>query len=309
MTIFKRPMLACALLPSDIEHTNDNILRAMERLKYPVIATLKKDGIRAVKTDDLKSRTLNLIPNVSIRRRAMVIPAGFDMELWSPDLQYDEIESIVMSEEHEKSDKIGFHFIDNWKANNGIYNHYGYASRISSGWHLKGYMLLPVVYPNLQLCNNAIELMTYFLRCEKENGEGICFRTLDSPYKQGRSTLKEQYLVKLSRYVRSEWTVYGFEEQQENTNPVKRNAVGRMDRSKTVAGTRGKDTLGSLLIRNKEGLETRVGTGFTDQLRRKIWNDRDCYEGQTVVIKSKPYGVKVKPRSPVFMGFRKEIDL
>jgi len=303
MTIFKRPMLACALLPSDIEHTNENILRAMERLKYPVIATLKKDGIRAVKTNDLKSRTLNLIPNVSIRRRAMVIPAGFDMELWSTNLQYDEIESIVMSEEHERSDEIEFHLIDNF---NSKYD--SYAERI--GYNQFSYDHdLPLVVPELYWCADAETLLHTFLRFEQEDGEGICFRTPDSPYKQGRSTLKEQYLIKLSRYIRTEWTIYGFEEQQENTNPVKRNAVGRMDRSKTVAGARGKDTLGSLLVRNREGLETRVGTGFTDQLRRKIWNDRDCYEGQTVVIKSKPYGVKVKPRSPVFMGFRKEIDL
>jgi len=90
MITLTQPMLAASLLPPDVEHTDEVVLAAMKRLKYPVIATVKLDGIRAVKTTDLFSRTLHLIPNESIRRRAMILPYGFDMELWSPELDYNE---------------------------------------------------------------------------------------------------------------------------------------------------------------------------------------------------------------------------
>ena len=105
-------MLAASLLKPTDSHSDESILAAMQKLRYPVLATLKLDGIRAIKLDDLYSRTLKLIPNKSIRARAMKLPAGFDMELFNPDLQYDEIESIVMSREHLKSDLIQFHILD-----------------------------------------------------------------------------------------------------------------------------------------------------------------------------------------------------
>ena len=89
-------MLAAPLMPTGVEHTDENILREMQKLRYPVLATLKKDGIRAIKLDNLVSRTLKLIPNKSIRSRAEKLPYGFDMELWNPSLTYDEVESSVM---------------------------------------------------------------------------------------------------------------------------------------------------------------------------------------------------------------------
>ena len=121
-----RPMLAASLLSPDIEHTDDNVYAAMKKLKYPVISTVKLDGIRALKTTDLFSRTLHLIPNESVRRRAMILPYGFDMELYSEFLTYNEIQSIVMSEEHEDSDKIEFHVLDDFNSE------YGYQLRLQS---------------------------------------------------------------------------------------------------------------------------------------------------------------------------------
>lgn len=313
---FNRPMLAAPLMPPNVECTDENILAAMEKLRYPVLATLKKDGIRALRlSGSLLSRTLKPIPNKSIRERSLILPGGFDMELWNPSLSYDEVESIVMSREHELSNHIGFHLLDTFANSDSC----SYVERMYwlNQWNVDYQMSNDdaSLWPSFQHpveWSSPLSLFNYFTQVEYEQGEGICFRTPNSPYKQGRSTLKEQYLVKLCRYIQSEATVIGFEEQCENTNRSKWNAVGRMDRSKTLDGQVGKDTLGAFLVRDtKTGVEYKVGTGvgLTDNLRKHIWQNRSKYEGQVCLVKHKPHGQKNKPRSPIWKGWRKEIDI
>jgi len=306
MLNFKKPMLAAFLLRPDQEHTNENILAAMQKLRYPVLATLKKDGIRAIKLNDLYSRTLKLIPNYSIRARAMKLPAGFDMELWNPELNYDEIESIVMSKEHERSDLIQFHILD-W------FGELPYQTRYNQAIiNIRHYDWKDTEYQYPFPCQDAETLFRTFKIFEQEHGEGICFRTPNSPYKQGRSTIREQYLIKLARYVRQEVLVLDIYEQMENANPTNYNAVGKMDRSSCKSNLYGKGTMGGFHVRSLvTGQEFNVGTGvgLTDAKRKEIWLNQDKYIGTTRVIKFKPHGQKIKPRSPIDCGPRKEIDI
>ena len=292
-----KPCLAASLMKSGVEHTDENILQAMEKLRYPVIATLKKDGIRSIRLDDLRSRTLKLIPNISIRMRSMKLPYGFDSELWNPELPYDEVESIVMSAEHPDSDKIQFHALDLYHPTDG------YLKRMRS---INDFDVLL----NLNICETPETLFKYFLKCESEQGEGICFRTPDSPYfqkdsKDNRSTLTEQWLVKLSRFIRSEATIVGFVEAYHNANRVQRNALGKMKRSQAASGMIPKGTLASFICTNAAGLTFRVSRGaLTDKQCLEIWEQQEPYIGKTLTYKSKPFGVKIAPRSPQFVGWR-----
>jgi hypothetical protein len=309
--MIKEPMLCASLMKPSEEHTNANILSAMNKLKYPVLASLKKDGIRAINLGDLASRTLKKIPNESLREWAFHnVCYGFDMELWNPELRYDEIESIVMSNQHSKSDMIQFHILDWWGSKVG---HDHYIHRIDSicKWYQsfceseKGYRRIKFEYPTQ--CNNSSQLFKFFTEVEQLQGEGICFRSFHSPYKEGRSTLQEQYLVKLSRYERSEVTIIGFEEQTCNINPKQKNFVGKEKPSSAGAGL-GKGILGAFKVRDNNGLEFTVGggPGLTNELRADIWANQEGYLGKQMTIKSKVHGEKVKPRSPQWIGFRKE---
>jgi DNA ligase-1 len=130
-----------------------------------------------------------------------------------------------------------------------------------------------------------------------------------SPYKQGRSTLKEQYLVKYSRMIYEEAIIVGFEEQQENGNADKRNATGRMKRQTLAENMCGKGTLGALVCNKADDIHLgnsnfRVATGFSNHLRQEIWNNRNKYLGQQITFKHKPHGRLNKPRSPIFHGLR-----
>jgi len=301
MINFRRPMLAASLLPSKVEHTDENILEAMKKLRYPVFVTEKKDGIRALKVStNLVSRTLKPIPNSSIRIRSYSLPTGYDMELFNAELKYEQIESIVMSREHKDSDLVQFHVLDNFNIEGATYE-----QRIwSINKDINCWSDCPFVFEYPTAYTTPERLFDIFLDTEQSGGEGICFRTPNSHYKQGRSTLKEQYLVKLCRNLTSEAVIEGFEEQMENGNVEQRNAIGAMDRSSCKANLYGKDTLGSLIVRDlKSGLVFNIGTGFNDAMRFNIWHEQSNTKGKIITYKYKGGG-KDLPRCPVFMRFR-----
>lgn len=288
-------MLAAPLLKPTDKHDDNTIYEAMKKLRYPVIASLKMDGVRALMTEKgLVSRRLKLIPNDQLRSQAReYLKLGDDMELWSPLLPYNDIQSIVMSEKHENSLMINFLLIDNFSFC------LPYSKRLEM---LKGRSNEPEIH----WCFSATELF------EKERlfidnlGEGICFRIPDSPYKNGRSTLKEQYLVKLCRSVTDECTIIGFGEALENQNTKELDSLGLTKRASFNAYFIGKDTLGFIKVQNKNGLEFSIGTGFDNKLRKQIWDNKDEYMGKQLTYKSKAHGIKNKPRCPSFVGFREK---
>lgn len=304
------PMLAAQLLSPDTEHTDDNIMRALETLKYPVLVSKKEDGIRALRMEEiyLASRRFKWIPNSLLCGLATKLPVGFDMELCNPELDYNTVQSIVMSQEHEDTHKIEFHVLDTFAEKDVTYvNRCHWLDHMCKVLQFSGVGYVKWNFP--RQCNSPEELFFQFIKTESENGEGICFRLPGSLYKQGRSTLSEQSLVKLCRYVRKEVTVIGFKEQYENTNGVKRNDIGKMDRSKSLKGMVGKGTLGAFRVSDVRGeYDVGTGIGMTDEFRKEVWNNKKKWLYKVIIIKSKAHGVKIKPRNPVYIGVRDERD-
>jgi DNA ligase-1 len=140
--------------------------------------------------------------------------------------------------------------------------------------------------------------------------EGVMLRHPDGPYKHGRSTAKEAWLLKVKRFVDAEAKVIGFTEAQHNANEAKRNELGQLERSSHKAGKVGKQVLGALIVKDlKTGVEFDIGTGFTADQRQLLWAIGDGLIGKVVKYKSQPTGVKDKPRFPVFLGFRDTVDM
>jgi DNA ligase-1 len=141
-------------------------------------------------------------------------------------------------------------------------------------------------------------------------------RTPNSPYKQGRSTLKEGWLLKVKRFKDSEAEIIGFEEQMENTNEKTKDELGHSKRSSHKAGMVGKGTLGKFLVREIGstpwfGREFAIGTGegLTNELRQEIWDNRDKHLGKILTYKYQVHGIKELPRLPISKGFRDERDM
>jgi DNA ligase-1 len=152
-------------------------------------------------------------------------------------------------------------------------------------------------------------LLYYEEQCLNMGFEGLILRRTTAPYKYGRSTVKEGYLLKLKRFVDAEAEVIGFEERMHNGNEATISELGRTKRSSHKANKSGRGDLGALVCRLPSGIEFNIGTGFTDDERAAIWKDRDSFIGRLAKFKSFPIGGKDAPRHPVFLGWRHSDDL
>ena len=100
----------------------------------------------------------------------------------------------------------------------------------------------------------------------------------------------------------------GFEERVHNGNEATVNALGHTERSSHKENKVGRGDLGALVCQTAEGLVFNVGTGFDDNLRREIWNNREQHLGRLAKVKHFQVGAKDSPRFPVFQGFRDPSD-
>lgn len=289
-------------------------------LNFPVIASPKLDGVRALThTGESLSRALKPFPNKFVQLLFSHLPNGLDGELiaghpCAPDA-FRKTTSIVMSHD-APIDDLCFHVFD------------CFTSRAPFNVRLAELQkITPIGYAHWQLVpqfhiGNPEALLAYEERCLGEGYEGVMIREPNSPYKFGRSTEREGYLLKLKRFADSEAEVIGVVELMHNGNEAKTNALGRTERSTAKAGKTGMGVMGALQVRDvKTGVEFEIGTGFSYEDRQAIWKDAwDSERGRVKLtnqlahwrlVKYKYFagGSKDKPRFPVFLGWRDKRDL
>ena len=278
----------------------------LTKLVFPLLASAKLDGVRAVVREGVVySRSNKPIPNRGVQAKFKHLE-HFDGELIFGDPTsascYRDTVSVVMS--HDKSaDGVGFFIFDHvhhiqqpyWQRHQSLSK----KQRTGDVFHIH------YQHP----CHTLKDVLAYEEECLEAGYEGLILRSPDAPYKMGRSTVNEGFLLKLKRMETSEATIIGFEERQENTNEKQTNELGRSKRSSHKAGKIGRNDLGALLLRTPQGIEFSCGTGFDDQTRQEIWDNRDKYLGKIVSYDHFPIGVKDKPRHPSYKGIRSPIDI
>lgn len=148
------------------------------------------------------------------------------------------------------------------------------------------------------------ELDVYLSEQLRRGYEGIYLRDPNGLYKQGKSTLIQQWGLKVKPFVDAEGIVIGYYEEQENTNEAERDATGKLKRSSAKSGKVAKGRLGGLILK-VEGVEgeVRVGGGYTEKQRIQLWEIRDQLIGKRVRFKKQMIGEKDKPRHPNFLEF------
>jgi DNA ligase-1 len=123
-------------------------------------------------------------------------------------------------------------------------------------------------------------------------------------YKSGRSTLKQQILIKLKRLCDDEATIIGFEALNRNQNPKTLDAFGLAKRSSVSANKVPDNLLGKLQVRSTTFGDFSIGSGFDVDLRTHIWNNQEAYLGKVVCFKYQKVGTIVAPRHPIYKGLR-----
>lgn len=281
-----------------------------DKIKYPVFASPKLDGIRCSIVDGKAlSRTLKPIPNKAIYEHlSHVVFEGLDGELivgnpTSPTV-YNETVSKVMSFD-KGLDDVAYYVFD-------LHNYPGdFTTRNFAVRRFNNPTNpLPIIPLEQRWITTEDEMIGYEAHCVGQGYEGIILRSPDAPYKYGRSTVKEGYLLKVKRSEDSEAEIIGFEEEMFNGNSAETNELGRTKRSTAKAGLSGKGTLGAFRVRDVvSGVVFSIGTGFTAAQRYEFWARQELYLGDFIKYKFFPVGVKVAPRHPVFIGMRHIEDM
>lgn len=269
-------------------------------LKYPVLCTPKLDGIRCLTIGNSPmSRKLKPIPNRHVCSVMSSLPDNLDGELMLAGANFNSVQSAIMTV--EGTPDFQYYVFD-------VIQNLPYSERIE---HLKTLKLPDFCIKVIPiLINNEQELLSYEEKCINDGYEGVMIRSLNSPYKFGRSTLKEQYLLKLKRFQDSEAIVLDFEEKMLNTNESKINELGYLKKSSHKDNLVPANTLGSLTVKDITTNKIfNIGTGYSDDVRKEIWDNRNTYKGKTLTYKYQPHGMLDLPRCPVFKGFRHLDDL
>lgn len=277
-------------------------------LQFPLYASPKIDGVRAWMPEDrILSRKMKDFPNPEIAEKFGGSEfEGLDGEFTigdptAPDV-FRRTSSIVMSKD-KSTDGLVLRLFDDIRGGHAL----PFSERLAS------LSARAASLPNVELVEQVLvhteeELREHEERWLSQGYEGAMVRTVSSPYKFGRSTEKEGFLLKVKRFADCEAEIIGTEEQMHNENEATTDERGFTKRSSHQENKRGAGTLGALVVRAIngpfQGVEFNVGTGFDAATRLELWGLREELPGKVVKVKYFPTGSKGKPRFPTFVGFR-----
>lgn len=292
------PMLAATI--KDLEKT---------KFKFPLIVTPKLNGWRCLKVGgQVLTRKFKPQPNKFVRETLeKILPNGIDGELLIRGGTYNDVQSQISRRDGEPDFEFwAFDYV----AQNRVNRPYELRLKDIREWYYspgggKSYAVLKYLEEYWVDCLGDLYSVEQKIVGDGTLHEGICIRTPDSPYKCGRSTLREQYLMKYKRFEDSEFEVLDFIELRHNENVAEQDAFGRTKRSHKTAGKIAGGTLGALLVKDiHHGWEFEIGTGWTAAERQEIWDNKKKYRGKIGNYKYQKHGFKDKPPAASFQGWR-----
>ena len=306
----------------------------LRELKFPLLASIKKDGVRGViRGGKLVSRShmsqeLPLIKNKQIQEMANVMKAitngtntVIDCELYVHGLPLNEIIMFTNSEDiknrthlNKIKSKVGeltkpvhyytsipkeftFEVFDYVIDPNMFYEErMEYLRHSVIGSMDRVNLLLPVRINNLE------ELVALYEKSLADGFEGLVLRTPESPYKFGRSTFREGYFLKMKPIEEYEAIVVEINERLFNYNESTESFGGYSIKSKTVDNREGSGIAATATVM-WNGHTFKVSLNGTEVERVKMWEERDKYVGKKLLFKGMSYGMKDVPRMPRFVKF------
>lgn len=281
-------------------------VKDLREVQLPTLASFKIDGWRATWfVREFFTRTGKCVPNRAVQREfyQLMIRERQLCDGWDGELVYGEPNAAdtfvrtesVLSSPKGSADGIRWFVFDAASAPGD------FARRLDTLRDLP-----PRIFRlDHEFVENYSDLEALEERAVSAGFEGLVCRSPGGRYKNGRSTLREQYLLKVKRYIDEEVTIIRLEERMHNANPAFANELGYTKRSTAREGKIPAGTLGRIIV-NWRGKDLGVGTGWTQDEAQRLWLLRDTLPGKTGVIKYSP-AVKDLPRQPVWKGLRSDI--
>lgn len=304
----------------------------MEDLVWPAWCSPKIDGLRLMIHPTIGPITsgFKLLPNLYVRGELEKVASlsDLDAELYSMGADgtalFNRTQSDMMSRDGEPNWRLA---VFDCFANTD----WGFTDR----HHQAISIVKNINHPNIKVLTHTLissleEFVQYIEVCMEDGYEGAIYRSPAGPWKNGRSTFNQGWMLKWKPWEDAEGTIIGFEELMHNENPLEESRhEGLTTRSSHKAGKVGGNTLGKFILQTEWG-ELRVGTGvgLTHELRQEIWNRNPGAWastrqtagqyldqpggveelmpdiGRKITFKYMPFGMQDKPRHPIYKGFR-----
>lgn len=275
----------------------------LDKIRYPVLATPKLDGIRCLMVDGVAmSRSMKPIPNLFVQKELAGLH-GLDGELMVNG-DFNEVQSGIMKREGEPN--FTYHVFDSFIMSGPYDIRIREIGLLEDELNLNPRIstLLPV------LANNESELLLMLEQDLEQGFEGTMIRTPKGKYKFGRSTVKEGILLKLKKFLDDEATLVEITEKMTNNNELEEDELGYAKRSSCKENLSPAGTAGSCIV-NWKGVQFRVGfgPGWTDAKKQELWDNRFDEEGRIVKFSYQELSKEGVPRFGKLLGFRHEDDL
>ena len=293
----KKPLLAATFDP--------------DKAQFPYLATPKIDGIRFLMVDGKAvSRSFKPIRNEYIQNiLSETLPDGIDGEL-TCGINFQESTSGIMRIKGEPDFHVWmFDYVEPTDDTLHIRDYGARVRQLEELDALGDFKAIKGRYTVLTptLVNDFEDVQKLEERWLSEGYEGVMLRDPNGTYKFGRSSVKENIILKVKKFLDAEGIVVGFKEKMSNQNEATLDAFGYTERKGGKDGMVPANTLGAFRLMLHDGQEVSCGSGLNDEQRKEIWDNQDKYLEQFVKFKYMAHGIKDLPRHPIFLGFR-DID-
>lgn len=279
-------------------------------IKFPIIVEPKIDGVRGLCYNGLKGRSLKKFANKAVSRFYSHPVLDFldgefvANEPTSPSLCRDTV-SVLNTIEGPM--EVNWYVFDYFKE-----PELPYETRLQLLT-----VLLHKVTSSIPQFEDRLRVIPWELvrtrsRLEEleeqylEDGfEGLIYRDPRSPYKFGRSTIRESGLVRIKRFDFIRATVVGMVEGQTNNNEATTNELGYISRSTHQENMEPNGMIGTLIcsVKGREEMVSVSPGRLTHDQRELYLRNPDKILGREIVVKTFPIGVKDKLRMPTFQEF------
>lgn len=313
----------------------------VEELPFPLLASYKYDGIRAIfKDGNMYTRSLKGFPNKNILEKFQPLMEYskthnviLDGEMFDPTITFNELSGTCRAFEAEINDELKFYCFD-YVIEEDLTQ--GFKSRVDNIQSIQSSLVVAVDQWSVFSSDDVSALFQSAL----DNGfEGLILRDINGRYKCGRGTLKEGLIFKLKPYVTFDAKVIGVV-QATKVDPNAEKTINELGRSVTSKKKGDRIPIdkvcdfivfhevncpkcnGGCVKETDDGLfrcpdcnpmgkikmELKVSIAMTDEEKTEIWKNKESYIGRTIEYKGMMIGAKDLPRHPVFLRFREDKD-
>lgn len=277
-------------------------------ITWPKYGSFKLDGIRSMgQSNTMLTRSLKAVPNENLRSRFMR-HQGTDGEFITGEPNdpqvYNKTYRSVMAHD-APIDDVKFYVFD------ALIEHMPFHERLNV---LKEYALTvadpALVVLEQTLLHSKEELDSFYESALNQGYEGVILRNPNAMYKQGRSTLKSQDMLKFKPLIDTEFVIEDVYEAETNLNEAFTNELGRTARSTHQANKVGNGMAGGFWTTWTNSIRFKVAAGsLTHAERTEIWANKEKYIGKVGIFRYMPGGMVDAPRHPRFKGWRHQDDM